>query len=447
MQRLWIAAGLLTATVVVGMICLTRVDRSEWTTNSAAALKEFKKGLAAEMKYYESEARAHYQQAVELDPDFAVAKLSLLGRENDKLRRAELYSELSQAPLDNVSDRERFMIQYELAGIDHRPDEAERVITEYLAEHPTDPFALGYRCAEAWDAKDFDAAEKLYKQLLKADPNWVMAQNHLGYIAMAQGRFAEAEELFNTYKYVAPDQANPHDSLGELLTLLGRYEEAQIQLQEALRIKPDFCASYDHLVEAAVLAGDFESAETSLDAGQQHCGSVISWFTRCRFMLWRAFLTGDYESAWSDENSACLNRLAQAGFLVHRLAILTGRMDRALEIESMIQERTEKIRDYVGTESKARLGLLSHLKGTRLIAQSDPESALESLRSADEQLLYWGQGQGLAKLFNRLHISIALDALGRQDEAQALLTEVRRVNPRMEERYDEIRASLTSLEH
>ncbi len=43
------------------------------------------------------------------------------------------------------------------------------------------------------------------------------------------------------------------------------------------------------------------------------------------------------------------------GFLVRRLAILTGRMDRALEIESTIQERAEKLRDCVGAEVNPRM--------------------------------------------------------------------------------------------
>ena len=125
---------------------------------------------------------------------------------------------------------------------------AEKTLAAYLEEHPNDPWALSIRCDQAWQHRDWPPTEECNRRLIKADPNWVQAQNQLGYIAMAQGRFAEAEQLFRTYLYIAPDQANPHDSMGELFTVLGRYAESEKELEEAIRIRPSFCASWEHLV-------------------------------------------------------------------------------------------------------------------------------------------------------------------------------------------------------
>ena len=88
---------------------------------------------------------------------------------------------------------------------------------------------------------------QLNRRLIEIAPNWVIAYNQLGYIAMSQGRFAEAEEYFTSYRFVAPDQANPHDSLAELYIMIGRYEEAETSLYRSIEIKPDFWAAYDHL--------------------------------------------------------------------------------------------------------------------------------------------------------------------------------------------------------
>src|SRR4029078_10139489 len=88
-----------------------------------------------------------------------------------------------------------------------------------------------------WETRRWDDAEKTFQELLAIEPNWVDAQNKMGYLSMALGRFAESEDRFRTYRFVAPDQANPHDSLGELLVLTGRFDEAQSELHAALRIR------------------------------------------------------------------------------------------------------------------------------------------------------------------------------------------------------------------
>ena len=120
-------------------------------------------------------------------------------------------------------------------------------------------------------------------------------------------------------------------------------------------------------------------------------------------------------------------------------------MDRAREIESIMGERTKRIRASVGARSNWRLGLLHHLEGVRLITESEPTVALEKLQSADDNLQYWGQGQGLLKLFNRLHIAVVLGELGQANEAQNILEEIAKVNPRITEFYTAIRDSLTTL--
>ncbi len=168
--------------------------------------------------------------------------------DGSKEERERLIAELRQSDTARLNDRERLMLDVVLARADHDEPRRARRVAEYLAEHPRDPWGLNLASADAWARQDWPEAEQLYRRLVEVDPNWLMARNHLGYIAMAQGRFAEAEEHFRIYKYVAPDQANPHDSLGELLILLGRYDEARAELEEAVRVRPDFCASYQNLL-------------------------------------------------------------------------------------------------------------------------------------------------------------------------------------------------------
>src|SRR5690606_28835679 len=227
--------------VAAGTLSWLRAStRREWTTDSKAALVEYERGRQAHMRFYFADARAAYLRALDLDPGFVAAKIALLDSEVDRDERARLIDELRAVDRETLTERERFLLDVLFARVDEDPVGRSARIEGYLELHPDDPWALVNAASDSWARQDWEAAEQRYRRLLEVDPNWVLAHNHLGYIAMARGRFAEAESRFRTYKFVAPDQANPHDSLGELLVLLGRYDEARAELEEALAIRPDF---------------------------------------------------------------------------------------------------------------------------------------------------------------------------------------------------------------
>jgi Tfp pilus assembly protein PilF len=282
MSRLW------TGPLLVTGLALTLVlpgcgSESQWTTDSPQALEEFELGLEASMKLYHADAAEHFRKAIELDPGFVAAKLRLLEYQQGEEERNEIISDLRQVDLERHTPLERFLVEYILARIDHESGTAEELLDDFLVDHPEDPFALAICSFEAWKSMDWPKAERHYRNLLDIDPNWVIAQNRLGYMAMAQGKFEEAEELFKTYKYIAPDQANPHDSLGELLTLLGRYDEAREELEQALAIKSDFCPSYQHLFDLAVLEGRTQNFEEIGRRAVENCEGEI--LPLCLFSL------------------------------------------------------------------------------------------------------------------------------------------------------------------
>jgi len=303
----WVLAALLLGSGAVAFVVGHR-RQPEWTTSSQEALREFRKGLEAEMKYYQDEALEHYRAASELDPEFAMAKLKSLQwtkRDGDgKETIARLGDELRKFDLDRLNERERFLLSYRIARLDKENAKAEKLLTAYLAGHPEDPWALSIRCAQAWDRQDWPTVERCDRKLLTADPNWVRAQNDLGYIAMAQGRFEDAEEMFRTYLFVAPDQPNPHDSLGELLTLRGRYDEAAQQFEEALRIRPDFCASWAHWLLSAQLAGDDGQAEEVMRRAQEAgtCDASYLQQHRCALDIWVPLAKGDAAAAYEADD-------------------------------------------------------------------------------------------------------------------------------------------------
>ncbi len=430
----WIAVPLVLAGAA--MMVMARGSGPQWTTTSEQALAEFERGLAAHMKYYRRDALGHFRRALELDPGFAAAKVRLIdllwfGEERDRL-----LAELREADLQRLNDRERFLVGYTLAVAERRTDDARRLLEEYLERHPGDPYALFNCSTQAFDDQDWEKAERHFRRLLEADPNWVTAHNLLGYLALAQGKFQEAEEHFETYKFIAPDQANPYDSLSEMLMVVGRYDEARSQLEQALAIKPDFCASYFNLLNLAVLEGRPENLDAVVDRAAPNCGKEIEKL-RCWARLWKAFLALDFDAPWRDEMVHCHQILEEPPFLVHRMAVLSGRTAEALAIEEELLRMADD-----DTASPLYAGFLKafemHLEGSRLAMLGQYEEAIERMRGADDAIYYWGMGGGVLKLYNRLNLAWALEHAGDKAASQRVLAQVEATNPRFAAIYEKL---------
>jgi tetratricopeptide (TPR) repeat protein len=391
---------------------------------------------------YHGEAAAHFARALELDPDFVAARLVYMGCCVEREKRQEMLAELRRVDSDRLSDRERFLLQFALAEKDQGWQRRDQILQYYLDSHPKDPFALWMYANRAWEEAGLDEAQNRYQRLLEVDPNWVQAQNRLGYIAMAQGRFSEAEELFETYGYIAPDQANPHDSLGELLTLIGRYEEARKELEKALAIKPDFCASYRHLLMVAILEGSLDQADQIVERAAENCEEHEAAQMSCQAQLWRDFFYCDFEGPWQEGRETCNEITGDFSFIHHRMEMLTGRRQDALAREERIRAEIGKIEGKAGRPLTYPRGFLHYLEGARMAIDGDFTGAAARFDEADNNLLYWSEGQGILKLYNRLHLAYALEHAGHQEEARQVLAEVEAVNPRFASAYPEIKSIL-----
>jgi Flp pilus assembly protein TadD len=430
MMRKWLVALLVLAAVTAAGAFLWPRAEPRWTTRSPEAFAAFQEGLEAEMRFYRRDALASYERALALDPDFVLARLKVLDLKPGvtKEQVAEIATELAAADLSHLTPRERFMVRHFVARVEGEPEDVEEVLGGYLRDHPNDPYVLQFRCHRYWDRQQWSEAEACNRRLLELDPNWVTAQNQLGYLAMAQGRFADAENLFRTYLYVAPDQANPHDSMGELYTLQGRYQEAKEELEEAVRIRPDFCASWSHLVLVAALQGRPGEATATLDRAEalEVCAEELIAQERCRIAFWREYRDGDWEGALEvAEGPTCKHPPGEVRVLSHRAALLAGQIEKARAMEETIGEIAGHHAE--GTAAKA---VVAHMTGARLLAEGDFAAAAARFREADRGLVYWGDGQGIFKLFNRLQLAEALELSGQQGEARRITAEVAEVNPR-----------------
>lgn len=451
-MKRWMWLTLAAVVVAAAGVTLVALPKElEWTTDSPEALVAFQAGVDAQMKLYEADAAGYFNHALELDPDFVIANLFSLPyvpKEDSELREAR-WAKVVAADTSKLTPRERFFVERRIADREERPDEAERILEEFAAKYPNDPYILNQKALSTWHAGRMEEAAKLYQRLVEMSPNWVIAYNQLGYINMGKGRFTEAEESFKSYRFIAPDQANPRDSLGELFITRGRYSEAEETLEKAIEIKPDFWASYAHLALMKGLSGDLDGARDVITRAEQ-AEAPQKWLTEMdctqRYMAMR---NGEqWQEILDLAETECVTgwKNGLPTVITHFAACQLGNWEKALALEVETANVLKKVE--LGGDSRyvtTLRGVFAHLQGVRLAYQGNYAEAEKHLRLADEELTYVEAGTATYKLYNLMVLSEVLLADSQDAEAHGLLSKVRIVNPLMVAEFEEAGLKMLGL--
>jgi len=276
---------------------------TEVTTASMEAYESFLKGRDSYEKLYNTDAREYFEDAVELDPDFAVAHLYLAWT-YARLRQAgarDKALERAQALSARATRKERLYIEAAHARTVEQDSGKElRLVKQIVRDYPGEKRAhhrlAGYHRAEE---RLYQAIEE-YNKVLALDPNFGWAMNELGYMYTDISDYEKASEYFQRYAARSPGDANPIDSLGELCFRMGRLDEAITRYKQALDLKPDFYYAYWEIAYVSALKEDYEEALRWISMFIERApsfGTVIEghrW--RCFYKYW----LGRYEDALAD---------------------------------------------------------------------------------------------------------------------------------------------------
>ena len=262
-RRVFWVLGILLVAGVAGAAALFLTNRRDVTTSSHAAYEAYEEALLNQHRFYLKEARVGFAKALELDPNFAMAMLSLADMsEHDQavtlVRRAARQR-------DRLNDRERYHVDIALDNVDGKSDQALQVARELHAKYPADVVGAGIVARAALLKGDRDAAIKTYEDLIAADPNNADAYNQIGYYYGYRGEYDKAMDNLERYRFISRDNANPLDSLAENQANAGHYNEAIENLNRALAIKPDFSPAYWHLGVVHDGLGEYDKAIEAYD--------------------------------------------------------------------------------------------------------------------------------------------------------------------------------------
>jgi tetratricopeptide (TPR) repeat protein len=173
------------------------------TRNNLLAHNYLAIALASQGKL--GEAVQHYEQALQIYPDYAGARLNL----GDALR--------DQGKLDEAVQEYERGLRLKPASVEGHNNLGNVLIRQ---------------------GKLPEAAQQL-EQALQLKPDFVEAQNNMGIVLSAMGKLEEAVPYFERALQLKPDSVEVHCDLGVALARLGRLPEAAQQFEQALQLKPD----------------------------------------------------------------------------------------------------------------------------------------------------------------------------------------------------------------
>jgi tetratricopeptide (TPR) repeat protein len=228
------------------------------TTSSEDARKEYLAGRDLQEKLRITDSIQHFDKAISLDPNFALAELN---RANVSPTAKEFFDHLKKAVTlsEKASDGERMLIQAAEAGANGNQTKQRETLERLVATYPNDERAHFNLGGYYFGQQDYKQAITHYKKATELDPTYSTAFNILGYAYRQDENYSEAENAFKKYIELIPNDPNPYDSYAELLLKMGRFDEAITQYKKALAIDSNFLNS--HFGIAAALTYEGKSSE------------------------------------------------------------------------------------------------------------------------------------------------------------------------------------------
>jgi len=106
----------------------------------------------------------------------------------------------------------------------------------------------------------FAAAQKLYRQVIEADPENPDATHLLGFALLQSGAIAQAIEMISRAIALCPDVEAYHANLGAALMAAGRLDEAIAAHRRAIELNPEFVQAWHNLVDTLHQQKNFTDA-------------------------------------------------------------------------------------------------------------------------------------------------------------------------------------------
>jgi tetratricopeptide (TPR) repeat protein len=233
------------------------------TTASEEARKEFLKGRDLNEKLLIQDSIAHFDKAISLDPNFALAELN---RALVSPTGKEFFEHLKKAVslADKASNGEKLLILGTEAGANGNTAKQKEYLEQLIAAYPNDERANFALAGYYFGQQDVPKAIEYYKKATELAPTFSSAFNLLGYAYRQNVDYANAEAAFKKYIELIPNDPNPYDSYAELLLKMGKFDDSIAQYRKALAIDQNFINAHQGIGMALLYKGNAEEASAEI---------------------------------------------------------------------------------------------------------------------------------------------------------------------------------------
>ena len=208
-----------------------------------------------------------YKQAVELDPDYAVAHAKLavaygrlygIRRDPAALELARGNSEHALSLDANLVDAHfaRAFLLEQTGNVQAALDETKKT----LALDPSNPKSVLWQARFYTRLNRWPEAEQAFHRVLQERPNSWVTYNDLGFALHQEGKHQEALQAFAAASVAAPGSSLALSNLGVEYLQIGDFTKATECLKRSLTLQPDFDEAAVNTALALRYQGKYEEA-------------------------------------------------------------------------------------------------------------------------------------------------------------------------------------------
>ena len=238
---------------------------ADFAVKNMAAYETYLNGIGFFLKFDYRSAERAFRKALELAPDFHMARYRLAHVEVASGDTTAGLATLDRIPIDAaLTRRERFYVDGAHAYFERDVERAQAIYSSMLQEFPFDVEAR-WLLALSYDlAFEDDAAVAELKRLLEQEPQNDHFWSYLGESYLRLGEYDLARQALDQYLKFKPRDPFGFTTLGQLDLLTGNLSGAADHLTHALELEPGFVPARLALARTQVLRNMWDDAEAQL---------------------------------------------------------------------------------------------------------------------------------------------------------------------------------------
>jgi len=251
------------------------IDRrvGEITTSNPKALKFYIEGRQHHLNYEYRDSIQAMENAIAIDPDFAMAYRSLAMSHNNLFLYAQRtrYIQKAMELSERLPDRERYQIMGDFySDSESTYDKAIEAYSSLLELYPDNLTAINNLGLIYSGIGEREKGVEYYEEAIHKGDRSAVAYTNLASAYGGIGRYDEAKQLLENYIETILDLPSIRNSLGQLYIQQGKLELALVEVEKAFLLDPSSVASFLWKGLIYRFMGDTVKAEVEFQKARQH---------------------------------------------------------------------------------------------------------------------------------------------------------------------------------